>query len=222
MREMMKRLSILWLCAALLPLFASCEKDLEPYSMEECRLNFRYYYSFYDRWMTTEDLESSDDSYRTTVYSFVYAGGVERDTLWFPVQTSGFLSDVSRPIALQQMTVPDTVDNAEEGIHYIAFDDPAVAHLYQVPANTDTLSIPVILLRDKSLDSKDIVLRFGFKDNGVFKPGFESHVLSYHLHFCPSFHACELGDRICRGVGAKKTRIDDSMDRKQVGRRLLD
>ena len=174
MREMMKRLSILYLYAALLPLFASCEKDLEPYSMEECRLNFRYYHSFYDRWMTTEDLESSDDSYRTTVYSFVYAGGVERDTLWFPVQTSGFLSDVSRPIALQQMTVPDTVDNAEEGIHYIAFDDPTVAHLYQVPAITDTLSIPVILLRDKSLDSKDIVLRFGFKDNGVFKPGFES------------------------------------------------
>ena len=85
MREMMKRLSILWLYAALLLLFASCEKELEPYSMEECRLNFRYYYSFYDRWMTTEDLESSDDSYRTTVYSFVYAGGVERDTLWFPV-----------------------------------------------------------------------------------------------------------------------------------------
>ena len=109
-------LSILYLYAALLPLFASCEKDLEPYSMEECRLNFRYYHSFYDRWMTTEDLESSDDSYRTTVYSFVYAGGVERDTLWFPVQTSGFLSDVSRPIALQQMTVPDTVDNAEEGL----------------------------------------------------------------------------------------------------------
>ena len=48
MREMMKRLSILYLYAALLPLFASCEKDLEPYSMEECRLNFRYYHSFYD------------------------------------------------------------------------------------------------------------------------------------------------------------------------------
>ena len=169
----MKNISILSASAALLFTLVSCEKDLIPYDDATCRLNFMY--GAEGDWLTTENIEDSysDDSYSTTSYSFIYAGGVECDTLWFKVRTSGFLADEPRPIALEQIAVPDTVDNAEPGVHYIAFDDPALAQFYMVPANADTLSIPIVLLRDPSLDTEDVVLRVGFDENNYFKPGFE-------------------------------------------------
>ena len=153
-------------------MFASCENDLEPYSDPACRLNFIYYDYFGDQ-MTTENIEESydDDSYSTSSYSFVYAGNPERDTLWFKVGVSGFLSDQPRSFALEQVAVPDTVDNAEPGVHYVAFNDPSLSALYTVPANADTLSVPVVLLRDPSLDEKDVVIRFTFADNGNFQAG---------------------------------------------------
>ena len=153
-------------------MFASCENDLEPYSDPDCRLNFIYYDYFGDQ-MTTENIEESydDDSYSTSSYSFVYAGNPERDTLWFKVGVSGFLSDQPRSFALEQVAVPDTVDNAEPGVHYVAFNDPSLSALYTVPANADTLSVPVVLLRDPSLDEKDVVIRFTFADNGNFQAG---------------------------------------------------
>ena len=120
----MKR-SIYTLLAGVAMMFASCENDLEPYSDPDCRLNFIYYDYFGDQ-MTTENIEESydDDSYSTSSYSFVYAGNPERDTLWFKVGVSGFLSDQPRSFALEQVAVPDTVDNAEPGVHYVAFNDP--------------------------------------------------------------------------------------------------
>lgn len=172
---MMKRICILLASMSLLVLLASCEKELVPYNDPICRLNFQYWDDFTSSWMTTEDLEGySDDSYSTTSYSFIYEGITDRDTLWFQIRTSGFLSDQPRPIALQQITVPDTVDNAESGVHYVPFDSPELAAAYTVPANTDTLRIPVILLRDPSLETKDVVLRFGFAENDYFEPGFKS------------------------------------------------
>lgn len=170
----MKSKNILWASVASLLLLASCERELVPYSDPTCRINFLY--GEEGHWLSEGYIEQNlkDGSYCTTSYSFIYAGGVERDTLWFKVRTSGFLSDQPRPIALKQIAVSDTIDNAEPGVHYMAFDDPALAQFYQVPANADTLSIPVVLLRDPSLEQKDVVLHFGFDGNDYFQPGFST------------------------------------------------
>lgn len=159
----MKKMMYLWAMVAFA--FASCEKDLEPYSDPTCRINFVYSY-------TEGELEDNytTDSYSTTSYSFVYEGnGTDSDTLWFDVGVSGFLKDYPRPIALEQVMVEDTVDNAEAGVHYVAFTDPSVASYYTVPANGNQVSIPVILLRDPSLEQKDVVLRFELVENDYFE-----------------------------------------------------
>lgn len=153
--------------------FVSCEKELVPYNDPTCRVNFQYMGGGY----TTEDLENNygdSDSYSTTTFSFIYDGnGTDRDTLWFDVGVSGFLYDYPRAIGVEQLTVPDSVGvNAKPGVHYVAFDDPEVASFYSVPTNRSYAQIPVILLRDPSLEQGDVMLRFGFVPNEYFVPGF--------------------------------------------------
>lgn len=148
-------------------LVMACEKDLSLYDTPDCRLNFRYY-----QYGDLLDAENVTDEMRLTLYSFIYAGGeMERDTLWFQISTMGFLSGEERPLALQQIQV-EGEENAVPGVHYVAFDDAEYRLLYCVPANQDTLSIPVILLRDASLQEKNVRLKFGFKENEYFKPGY--------------------------------------------------
>lgn len=166
----MKKLYNILGAMALLCLFASCEKDQEPYSTPECRLNF--YYVYYGEEQSTKDLQSRKD-YDITDYSFYYEGNPECDTLWFKIRSMGFLAGEPRAIALEQITVEDTVENARPGVHFVPFDDPGLADLYRMPANQDTVRIPVVLINDPSLATKEVVLRFGFRDNGVFGPGYE-------------------------------------------------
>lgn len=156
----------------MLAAFASCEKDLEPYSEEQCRLNF-WYLNWDNEVAMTDDIgDHMYSTYNQSDYSFYYEGQPERDTLWFKVATMGVLSGQDRPIALKQI-MQDTMENAEAGLHYVAFDDPDAAHLYVMPANADTVSIPVILLNDPSLEEKEVILCFGFDDNGTFAPGYD-------------------------------------------------
>jgi len=167
----MKKLYHILGSMTLLLVFASCEKDLEPYHTPECRLNFLYYDYSGENVLDSDDLKNKKD-YDLTNYSFYYQGNPKRDTLWFKISTMGYLADEERVLALQQISLEDTLENARPGVHYVAFDDPELAAFYRVPANRDTLSIPVILLNDPSLKSKQVVLCFGFRDNGVFKPGY--------------------------------------------------
>lgn len=150
---------------------ASCEKDLEPYDTPDCRLNFLYY-DYYGVNVLNTDALKNKKNYDLTNYSFYYQGNPARDTLWFKISTMGFLAPEARDIALQQITLNDTLENARPSVHYVPFDDPELAAYYRMPANQDTLSIPVILLNDPSLEKKEVVLCFGFRDNGVFKPGY--------------------------------------------------
>lgn len=150
--------------------FTSCEKELKPYDDPTCRLNFLYNGGM----DSTDDLGKYDDSdYTASSYSFIYDGdNKEQDTVWFQVGVSGFLYDYPRPITLKQIAVPDTVDNAEPSVHYVPFSDPTLSSYYTVPANAAGLYIPVVLLRDTSLNRKDVVLRFGFETNDYFSMGF--------------------------------------------------
>lgn len=153
--------------------YTSCQQNLDTYDTPECRLNFLYYDYYGKTVLTLEQIKAKSEGYNVSNYSFFYEGLPERDTLWFKVGTMGFLSDTDRPIALEQIMLSDTIENAQPGVHFVPFDDPEIAHFYRVPAHADTVSIPVILINDPSLANKEVVLGFGFVDNGVFQPGYD-------------------------------------------------
>ncbi len=162
-KQVMRLLTCFTLLVTLAMSLTSCEKDLEVYNTETCRINF--YYNLNSR-------SSFNETLARTSYSFIY-GDVnrERDTLWFDVQTMGFTSDKDRPVTLQQL--PSDGNQAVPGKHYVAFDDPSVSHLYVIPAGKATTKLPVIILRDASLKNETVTLKFGFKENEFFQLGFE-------------------------------------------------
>lgn len=164
----MRRLYNLVAGCAMLALSVSCEKDYSLYDLSECYLNFSY---------LNVKSENVTEAMATTVYSFAYAGEEVRvDTLWFEVETMGFLSDRDRPLVLKQFPV-EGEDNAVPGVHYVAFDDADLAKFYCVPANSSTVKVPVVLLReDPKLREKAVVLKFGFVENEFFAPGYKGMV----------------------------------------------
>ncbi len=166
----MKRLYSLLAGFCLFGAVACHDDDLQKYDTPDCRLNFIYY---------TGDstlVEVSDVTDEMRFYSFSFAMSspmeAERDTVWFDAETMGFLSDDARPFALQQILV-EGKKNAEPGVHYVAFDAPEMAALYRVEAKKSRVRIPVVVLRDAGLTDTTVVLKFGFKDNGYFIPGYE-------------------------------------------------
>ena len=145
---------------------ASCEKDLPVYSDSTSRLNFYY------------DI-SSTKNFRPELarssYSFVY--GPETavdDTLWFEVETMGFLADNDRPISLEQVQV-DGANNAVADKHYQSFSTPSLQKYYVVPAGKARTKIPVVLLRDASLKTENVVLKFAIKPNEYFANGYDPY-----------------------------------------------
>ena len=147
-------------------LFAACEKELQVYDAPECRLNF--YYSDTERDKFEERLTESS-------FSFIYAGSdVLIDTVWFEAETMGFVYGENRHYELTQIMTDG--NNAIPGVHYVAFDDAEYQNkcLY-VPAKRARFRIPVVVKRDASLQQKDVVLRFSFKENTNFRPGYEKY-----------------------------------------------
>lgn len=140
--------------------FAACEQEVDIYHAQgNDRLNFVF--------------EERGDT--LTEFTFIYTPKeVLRDTLWFEMETSGYVTDYPRPICLAQ--IPAGKDDAEPGKHYIAFDDPAMAAIYVVPANRNKVRLPIIIKRDDPrLKEQKFVLRFGIAENEHFKPGFPSY-----------------------------------------------
>lgn len=144
----------------------SCEKDLPLYSDSTCRLNF-----YYDISSTS----SFKDELSRSSFSFVY-GSEEAvdDTLWFEVETMGFVTDYDRPISLEQVQVSDA-NNAVAGQHYQGFDTPSLQQYYVIPAGKSRTKIPVVLLRDASLKNENVVLKFAIKANEYFANGYEAY-----------------------------------------------
>jgi hypothetical protein len=178
--------SKLWIgCLLLLWGAASCENALPLYETPDCRLNFVYIKPSDG----TSAFNASDitAAMRENSYSFVYAGSdVEIDTIWFQVTTMGFLSDQDRPIALMQIMAyaADTVDataiHAVADEHYVAFDNPEMASWYKIPAGAAEARIPIVMKRAASLADGDVTLKFTFKENAYFKPGY-AHLIERTL-----------------------------------------
>lgn len=160
----MKRFFVYIMALVGLASLASCEKDLPVYNTPTCRLNFYYDIS------STSDFK---DKLARSTFSFVYGPDeAVDDTLWFEVETMGFVADYDRPISLEQVTV-EGADNAVAGKHYQGFDTPALQKFYVIPAGKARAKIPVVLLRDASLKSENVVLKFAIKANEYFANGYE-------------------------------------------------
>lgn len=174
----MKNKNIKCILAALtaLPMIASCEKDLPTYNTQDAWLNFVYYDYNNEPIIKTEDLEDIE-GITNNYYSFVMASiskdeELTEDTVWIEVSTMGFLSDQNRTVELEQIATEE--NDAVPGVHYIAFNDPQLLSKSYVPAGANSAYIPIVVLRDASLEEKDVVLRFTIKDNGIFKPGYQA------------------------------------------------
>lgn len=137
----------------------SCEMKLTPYNEPDNRLSFSFDY-------TTDSV---------TKYTFVYdPATVTLDTLWIPVQTTGYLADFSRKITIEQVKTDG--EQAIPGTHYVNFDDDWVVANTVVPANADSAAFPVIVKRDKSLKEKEVTLKLKIIENDWFKSGFPTDI----------------------------------------------
>ena len=101
---------------------------------------------------------------------FIEPNSVVDDTVHVKVCLSGLLADYDRPIKLIQTNVGEE-DAAVPGVHFIAFDDPSVVDSVCIPRGKAVAYIPVVLLRDVSLKSKEKRLKLAVGQNEYFRPG---------------------------------------------------
>ena len=159
---------ILCSCCAIGAL-TSCEKDLEVYDTDTCWLNF--YYDILGRYQYEEKMSK-------TSYSFVYGSSDrQRDTIWLEMKAIGKVYDHDRAIQLEQ--VPTDGAQAVAGKHFVAFNDPSVAHLYVMPAGKSQTKIPIIVLRDPSLKNEIVNLKLEIRANENFVPGYPEYSYRY-------------------------------------------
>ena len=168
-----KRMNILWAGVCLLALSA-CEKDLPVYETEGAWLNFVYYDYNGDQVTATENVEETmcESHYSFVLQSATKGEEIQQDTFWIEVSTMGFLSDQNRTVELQQIATGE--NDAVPGVHYVAFNDPQLLAKSYVPAGQNATRVPIVVMRDASLADHDVTLQFTFKDNGIFKPGYEA------------------------------------------------
>lgn len=104
-------------------------------------------------------------------YTFYYEdASVTEDTVFFNIIAIGGVKSTDRTFTLVQEQLPDEV-NAEPGKHYVAFNDPRAAKNYVIRAGTVQSQVPVILLRDASLRSESVKLKFVVQSDDNFQLG---------------------------------------------------
>jgi hypothetical protein len=105
-----------------------------------------------------------------TYQSFVYKkASVTKDTVYLTIRTIGNISKTDRTINIEQIIEKNQDNTAIPGTHYIAFNDPEISKHLLIKANTVETKIPIILLRDASLDNASFRLRVRILKNEFFK-----------------------------------------------------
>ncbi|MDR0544061.1 MAG: DUF4843 domain-containing protein [Odoribacteraceae bacterium] len=117
-------------------------------------------------------------------YSFL-ATANERDTLYIDTRVMGYPVDRPREITLRQIDANDPLA-AIPGTHYVAFNDPAIKPLMYMPANATSYRLPVILIRDASLQQQIVNLRLQIVENSDFKIGIEKQA-TFQIKFSDQF-----------------------------------
>lgn len=99
---------------------------------------------------------------------------IVQDTVYFDLYTVGQVADHDRAYKLMQETVPGQ-KNAVADVHYIGFQNTAMAPVYVMKAGQHHVRVPIVLLRDKTLKEQEVVLKFKIVDNENFKEGSASN-----------------------------------------------
>lgn len=105
---------------------------------------------------------------------FILADSIKRDTIYIYVCTQGEVADYDRPISLVQTNEGES-NAAVAGVHFIGFDDSAVSSSMVVPAGMVYAKIPIILLRDASLELEEKRLELAVNQNEYFRPGIDEY-----------------------------------------------
>ncbi len=104
-------------------------------------------------------------------FSFFYSTNTDgRDTVYAKIHAMGYPSDVARTFELYQMNSGDD-DAAQAGVHYVGFDTEEMQKLMVFPAGKSDYEVPIILLKDQSLDDHVVKLKIGIKPNDNFSEG---------------------------------------------------
>lgn len=115
---------------------------------------------------------------------------VLRDTIYVPLVTMGSFSVSDIPVKLEVFdsedeTYPERIDNtsvnAEAGVHYLPFDSDEMGNLLTFRADRLQDSIPVIILRDPSMQDSTFRLTFRLApmDNAQVADKDENRVVIY-------------------------------------------
>jgi len=136
-------------------LLASCEKDLPVWDDDQAALEFSY--------------SNSADS--IVNYSFIYSKGATVDTVWITVQAMGFVVSEDRYFEFEQ--IASGGDDAVAGKHYVSFDDASYKSRLRIPADSVSAKVPIIVMKDASLDDQTVCLKMRIKENGTFVRGYK-------------------------------------------------
>lgn len=111
------------------------------------------------------------DNDKDISFSFFYSTNKNgRDTVYAKVHAMGYVSDQPRAFTLYQKNAGDA-DAAQPGTHYVAFDTDEMKKLMVMPAGKSEYELPIILLQDKSLDTRVVKLKVGIRPNENFTSG---------------------------------------------------
>lgn len=136
--------------------FSACEENVALEYEDDPALYFAY-----------EDYGQKDSISQSF---FVIHSSQLRDTVYVKVNTMGNLKDFDRPIKLIQ-TNEGEANAAVAGVHFVAFDSEELAGKIFVAAGANYVNVPVILLRDPSLELSEYRLALSIDKNEYFRPG---------------------------------------------------
>jgi hypothetical protein len=102
-------------------------------------------------------------------YTFAYDPGLVEDTIYLPVKISGKRVSSGRSF---KIAVIDSATTASPSLHYEAFKAS-----YEIPADSGTLSLPVIIYnKDPQLDVSTVTLAFTLQASDDFQVNFPNMI----------------------------------------------
>lgn len=103
---------------------------------------------------------------------FAAMGGSKYDTVWIDVRAMGYPADQDRPLNLQILNEGEE-GAAVAGKHYVGFDDPGMKPRICMPAGEVKTNIPVVWIKDPSLNTSEVRLELSLEANEYFQRGYE-------------------------------------------------
>lgn len=143
----------------------ACDKEYAFYSDSQPYLNFVYAEDIYGN--VTDSVVN---------YSFAYSeSNVDRDTIWLTVKNIGFVPERELRFMVEQINTSEGAQ-ATPGVHYVAFSNPEIEVHCVMEAGNITANVPLVLLRDESLQMEDVYLRLAIVDGKDYRAGVRNQI----------------------------------------------